>query len=86
MPHLLNLTGRLLIALLFLGGAIQKLTDPAPVTAMIASLGLPGWLTWPVAAFDLAAEGPGRFAIRGRRGPFGKLWVGACPDSPPKAG
>ncbi len=55
MNDLLNLAGRILIALLFLGGAIQKVTDAAPVTAMIGSLGLPAWLIWPVAAFNLAA-------------------------------
>lgn len=50
-----NLAGRLLIALLFLGGAAQKLMDPEPVIAMIEGIGLPGWLVWPVAAFNLAA-------------------------------
>ena len=50
-----NLTGRLLIALLFLGGALQKLGDAAPVQAMLAGIGLPGWLVWPVAAFNFAA-------------------------------
>lgn len=61
---MLNLVGRVLIALLFLGGAVQKFTDPAPVVQMIGSIGLPGWLVWPVAAFDLVAAfglilGPG---------------------------
>lgn len=51
----LNLVGRCLIALLFLGGAVQKVTDPAPVMAMLGSIGLPGWMVWPVAAFDLVA-------------------------------
>ncbi|MFC3182599.1 DoxX family protein [Cypionkella sinensis] len=51
----LNLLGRILIALLFLGGAAQKLGDPVPVSAMIASIGLPVWLVWPVAAFNLIA-------------------------------
>ncbi|MBC7476921.1 MAG: DoxX family protein [Pseudorhodobacter sp.] len=50
-----NLVGRCLIALLFLGGAVQKMTDPAPVMAMLGGIGLPGWLVWPVAAFDLVA-------------------------------
>lgn len=60
----LNLAGRVLIALLFLGGAVQKLGDPAPVRQMIAGLGLPGGLVWAVAAFNLLAAfglvlGPG---------------------------
>jgi len=60
----MNLAGRVLIALLFLGGAAQKLVDAAPVTGMIEGIGLPGWLVWPVTAFNLAAAvclvlGPG---------------------------
>lgn len=55
MNDALNLTGRLLIALLFIGGAAQKLGDPGPVADMIASIGLPVWLVWPVAAFNLIA-------------------------------
>jgi len=55
MTDLLNLTGRVLIALLFLGGAMQKAGDPAQVTRMIESLGLPGALVWAVAAFNLLA-------------------------------
>ena len=51
----LNLAGRCLLAVLFLGGAVQKLADPAPVTAMIEGIGLPGGLIWPVAVFDLVA-------------------------------
>jgi putative oxidoreductase len=64
MNDTLNLSGRLLIALLFLGGAAQKLGDPTPVATMIASFGLPTWMVWPVAAFNLIAAlglifGPG---------------------------
>lgn len=55
MNDALNLAGRLLIALLFLGGAAQKLGDPTLVSAMIASIVLPTWLVWPVAAFNLIA-------------------------------
>ena len=44
MNDALNLAGRILIAVLFLGGAAQKLGDPVPVSDMIASIGLPlGW-------------------------------------------
>ncbi len=55
MNDALNLAGRFLIALLFLGGAAQKLGDPTAVSTMIASIGLPTWLVWPVAAFNLIA-------------------------------
>ncbi len=55
MNDAINLAGRILIALLFLGGAAQKLGDPTPVSQMIASIGLPVWLVWPIAAFNLIA-------------------------------
>lgn len=55
MSDLLNLTGRLLIALLFLGGAVQKFMDPTAVQQMIARIGLPDWMVWPIAAFNLLA-------------------------------
>lgn len=55
MTDALNLAGRVLIALLFVAGAAQKALAPEPVRQMIASLGLPGALVWPVALFDLAA-------------------------------
>lgn len=65
--HLADLTellGRVLLALLFVAGAAQKLTDPAPVVAMIRGIGLPAALIWPVALFNLLAAvglvlGPG---------------------------
>ena len=64
MRDVMNLVGRCLIALLFLGGFVQKVTDPAPVVQMITEIGLPDWLVWPVAVFDLVAAaglifGPG---------------------------
>lgn len=49
----LLLLSRLLVSLLFLGGAAQKIVDPGPVQDMIASIGLPGWVIWPVATFNL---------------------------------
>lgn len=55
MNDALNLTGRLLIAVLFLGGAVQKLTDPAQVQRMLSGIGLPPELVWPVALLNLAA-------------------------------
>lgn len=61
---LVNLAGRLLLAFLFLAGALQKVIDPEPASEMLGWLDLPGWLIWPVAAFDAAAAvglvfGPG---------------------------
>lgn len=64
MTQTLNLIGRILMALLFAAGALQKFTDPAPVQQMLASVGLPDWMIWPMALFNLAAAiglifGPG---------------------------
>jgi putative oxidoreductase len=47
--------GRVLIALLFLGGAVQKWINPAVVEGQLARLSLPEFLIWPAAAFDLLA-------------------------------
>lgn len=49
------LTGRILIALLFIGGAAQKLGDPAPVTELLAGRGLPDWLVWLALGFNALA-------------------------------
>ncbi|WP_425102132.1 DoxX family protein [Tropicibacter sp. S64] len=49
------LAGRLLIAALFVAGFVQKLTDPAPAAALLTGAGLPGWLVWPAALFNLGA-------------------------------
>lgn len=51
---ILAAAGRLPLALLFLGGCVQKFTDPLPVQTMLASVGLPDWAIWPVALFNLA--------------------------------
>ncbi|AUH35304.1 DoxX family protein [Paracoccus tegillarcae] len=69
MNDLMNLIGRLMIALLFLGGAVQKFTDPRPAQQMIASIGLPDWVIWPIAAFNLVA------AICLVTGPRIRLWA-----------
>jgi putative oxidoreductase len=55
MNDYLNLVGRILIAFLFFGGALQKVIDPGPVRQMIVMLGLPGWLIWLVALFNFAS-------------------------------
>ena len=52
---LATLIGRLLIAALFLAGAVQKSTDPSAVEALLAAKNLPVWLVWPALVFDAAA-------------------------------
>ncbi|MBC7676850.1 MAG: DoxX family protein [Rhodoferax sp.] len=47
--------GRCLIAVLFLGGAVQKGTDPSAVKSLLAGMGWPIWLIWPAMAFNLIA-------------------------------
>ncbi|MEC7761876.1 MAG: DoxX family protein [Pseudomonadota bacterium] len=69
MSNLLNLVGRILISLVFFGGAIQKVGDPGPVTEMITGIGLPDWLIWPVAAFNLIA------AVALITGPGIRIWA-----------
>lgn len=49
------MTGRILIALLFVGGAVQKMQDPTPVMDLLASLGLSAWLVWPALVFNALA-------------------------------
>lgn len=49
------LIGRILIALLFIGGAAQKAGDPAPVVALLGSFGLAAWLVWPALVFNALA-------------------------------
>lgn len=70
MADVTNLLGRILLAVLFFAGAIQKLVDPAPVQMMITSIGLPAALVWLIAPFNLVAAiclvtGPkiGRWAL-----------------------
>ncbi|MBB4304051.1 putative oxidoreductase [Rhodobium orientis] len=69
MNAFLSITGRVLIALLFVGGAVQKILDPAPVQQMIAGIGLPEWFVWPVAAFNAVA------AVCLVAGPHIRLWA-----------
>lgn len=61
-----TLVGRLLIAVLFLGGAAQKGTDPSAVQALLAGMGWPVWLIWPAMAFNAIAGVALVFGIRMR--------------------
>lgn len=51
----LLLMARLLLALLFLGGALQKAVDPEQVIGLLVGRGLPGALVWPALAFNALA-------------------------------
>ena len=46
--------GRLLLAALFMAGAVQKALDPSPAQALLAGQGWPIWLIWPALAFNAA--------------------------------
>jgi len=54
-PDLAVLVGRILIAALFLGGALQKSLGPQMVEGLLAAHGWPQWLVWPALAFNLVA-------------------------------
>ena len=49
------LVGRCLIALLFVGGAVQKAVDPEPAMSLLAGFGLPTELIWPALGFNAVA-------------------------------
>lgn len=55
MADLTTLIGRILIAVLFIGGAVQKLLDPNQVETLLAGQGWPIWLIWPALGFNLLA-------------------------------
>lgn len=52
---LATLAGRILIAALFLGGAVQKAANPLAVESLLAGFGWPQWLVWPALAFNALA-------------------------------
>lgn len=43
----MDLAGRILIAALFIAGAVQKTLAPAAAQGLLAGVGLPVWLVWP---------------------------------------
>lgn len=49
------LVGRVLIAALFLGGAVQKSLAPGATMELLADRGWPVWLVWPALAFNALA-------------------------------
>jgi len=55
MADWVGLLGRILIAVLFLGGAVQKMLSPGDAMGLLAMRGLPEWLVWPGLAYNAAA-------------------------------
>lgn len=53
--NLATLVGRILIAVLFLGGAVQKGIDPSAVQLLLAGQGWPEWLVWSALASNFLA-------------------------------
>ncbi|MDT0683796.1 DoxX family protein [Roseicyclus sp. F158] len=76
MADLATLLGRILIALLFLGGGVQKISDPEPARALLAMRGLPEALLWPALAFNLAAGLA--LTLGWRTGPVAALLAAYC--------
>lgn len=50
-----GLVGRVLLAALFLAGAVQKALDPGAAQALLAMRGLPEALVWPALVFNAVA-------------------------------
>ena len=50
----MDLVGRILLACLFLSGAIQKALAPEAAQGLLVGFGLPDWLVWPALAANLA--------------------------------
>ena len=50
----MDLVGRILIAVLFAAGAVQKALAPELVEGLLARFDAPGWLVWPALALNLA--------------------------------
>jgi putative oxidoreductase len=48
----MDLTGRMLLAALFVAGAVQKAFSPGEAQALLAGVGLPVWLVWPALALN----------------------------------
>lgn len=55
MDRTLHLTGRILIALLFVAGTVQKLVDPSASATLLADRGLMDWLVWPALVYNAVA-------------------------------
>jgi putative oxidoreductase len=49
----MDLFGRILLAFLFLAGAVQKALAPEVAKDLLVGVGLPGWLVWPALVANL---------------------------------
>lgn len=49
----MDLVGRILLAALFLAGALQKTLAPGVVEGLLTGVGAPGWLVWPALGVNL---------------------------------
>ncbi len=76
MTALLGFFGRLLIAVLFIVSGVNKLADIGGTQAMIASVGLPGWLAVPTGLFEVIAGLALVFGVLTRL--FALLLAGFC--------
>lgn len=48
----MDLAGRILIAALFVAGAVQKTLAPRFAEGLLIGIGAPGWLVWPALALN----------------------------------
>ena len=67
--------GRVLIAVLFLGEALQKANDRVPAMALLSNFGLAAWLVWPALMFNALV---GVALIAGARRGVAPLAAGYC--------
>lgn len=49
----MDLVGRILIAALFVAGAVQKAVAPDLAQGLLAGFGAPGWLVWPALGLNV---------------------------------
>lgn len=49
----MDLFGRILLAFLFLAGAVQKALAPEVAEGLLVGVGAPGWLVWPALGLNL---------------------------------
>jgi putative oxidoreductase len=48
----MDFSGRMMIAVLFAAGAVQKALSPGEAMGLLAGFGLPVWLVWPALALN----------------------------------
>lgn len=55
MNRYLHLTGRILLATIFLLAGLGKLANPGATAGYMQAMGVPGWLVWPTLLFEIGA-------------------------------